>query len=105
MSIDGQCLETKTKDKREEKRKETNKVHGMVKYIELISARKIFKQTQYVTSVDILQSGLYTVIAGVHTATDVIKPRVGVVVRTLLPPVGPVLGDVLADGHVPAHSW
>ena len=30
MSIDGQCLETKTKDKREEKRKETNKAHGMV---------------------------------------------------------------------------
>ena len=30
LNVDGQCLETKTEYKREEKRKETNKAHGMV---------------------------------------------------------------------------
>ena len=45
----------------------------------------------------------HTVAAGLAAAAVVPQPGVAVLVRAALPAVGPRLGDVLADSHVPAH--
>ena len=45
----------------------------------------------------------HTVAAGLAAAAVVPQPGVAVLVRAALPAVGPCLGDVLADSHVPAH--
>ena len=45
----------------------------------------------------------HTIAAGLAAAAVVPQPGVAVLVRAALAAVGPRLGDVLADGHVPAH--
>ena len=45
----------------------------------------------------------HTVAAGLAAAAVVPQPGVAVLIRAALPAVGPLLRDVLADGHVSAH--